>query len=211
MPILVRFCQRAAAALFRLIVHGGVLALYLLLTRACLLRFHASGQLMDLLPTVMNALMLGLVLTRREAQSFTRAPAAWLLAIAGTIAPLLLRPAAAVGPLGPVGVLIEALGALGAIAALLSLGRSLGFVPANRGVQVGGLYRWMRHPLYAAELAFVAGYALQYPSLANLVLLAAEVLLQTLRARREERFLSQDERYAAYMAQVRYRFVPGLL
>jgi hypothetical protein len=36
------------------------------------------------------------------------------------------------------------------LAATLRLGRSFGIVATNRGIQTGGLYRIVRHPIYAA-------------------------------------------------------------
>jgi protein-S-isoprenylcysteine O-methyltransferase Ste14 len=77
------------------------------------------------------------------------------------------------------------------------LRRSFGIVPANRGIREGGLYRFVRHPLYSAELLSVLGVVIVYPSARNVALWTIACCLQWLRACAEERFLSQDATYRA--------------
>jgi len=84
-------------------------------------------------------------------------------------------------------------------------------IQAERGHKVcdTGPYAWVRHPMYAAALPFLAGTPLLLGSwwgLAGVPLLMAGIAY---RAVREERMLREQlEGYAEYAARVRYRFVP---
>ena len=152
-----------------------------------------------------------LVLTRRRACIAVAgdSPPA-VLAWCGTILPLLLRPSAlAPVPLAVLGNAIQLVGGLLVLAATLRLGRSFGIVAANRGIQTGGLYRVVRHPIYAAYVLAFGGFVLAHPTLSNGVILAGWLIVQVLRVRAEERLLMQDTGYATYAAQVRYRLIPG--
>ncbi|MCL6553135.1 MAG: hypothetical protein K6W08_08455 [Firmicutes bacterium] len=144
-----------------------------------------------------------LTLLRRPAR--TVGPA-WdgLLGFAGTVMPvLMLRPGGS-GWTIPSEVL-QGLGVVLMVAAAVSLGRSFGVTPADRGLRTTGLYGVVRHPLYAAELLFFVGYLLGHPSWRNAVGLGLVVAVQVARIFREERILAG---YASYAALVRWRLIP---
>ena len=87
------------------------------------------------------------------------------------------------------------------VAGKVSLGRSFGLMPANRGVVSSGLYRIVRHPIYLGYLITHVGFVLATPSAWNLAaLLAADAALMA-RAVCEEQTLSRDERYRTYSRQ----------
>ncbi|AOJ25238.1 isoprenylcysteine carboxylmethyltransferase family protein [Burkholderia seminalis] len=94
--------------------------------------------------------------------------------------------------------------------AKLSLGRSFGLLPANRGVVSTGAYRFMRHPIYAGYLLSEIGFLLANFSTRNVVTIGVWMLLQIGRISMEERVLSEDADYRAYKATVRYRLIPGV-
>jgi protein-S-isoprenylcysteine O-methyltransferase Ste14 len=94
--------------------------------------------------------------------------------------------------------------------AKLSLGRSFGLLPANRGVVSTGAYRFVRHPIYAGYLLSEIGFLLTNFSTRNLVTITTWMLLQVGRILLEERVLSEDEDYRAYKTKVRYRLIPGV-
>ena len=94
--------------------------------------------------------------------------------------------------------------------AKLSLRRSFGIAPANRGVKVGGPYRLVRHPMYSGYLFSHIGILLLMPSLLNLAVYAVSWGAQIFRMLAEERLLSEDPSYRAFAEQVRWRLVPGL-
>ena len=86
-------------------------------------------------------------------------------------------------------------------------------VQRERGHQVvsTGPYRYVRHPMYADALLFLAGAPLLLGSWWGLVAGAGLMLLIALRAVLEERTLAVGlDGYAAYAERVRYRLVPRL-
>ena len=127
-----------------------------------------------------------------------------LLAVADTfLPPSMVRPAA--GGWHWLGESIQLVSVAGMMAAAISLGRSFGISPADRGLRTTGLYRWVRHPLYAMELWFYVGYVVANPSWRNLIVLGGSAAIQIIRIAREERIL---EGYASYVQQVRWRLIP---
>ena len=130
----------------------------------------------------------------------------WLLAIGATFAPFLLAPADVA--IWPGARYLLAVGSLLQIAGLLSLNRSFGLVAAQRDIKTGGVYRVIRHPLYASYLISLSGYLLSNTSIANAIIYVATMSMMVMRLLREERFLSTDVRYRVYMRQVKYRLLP---
>lgn len=96
------------------------------------------------------------------------------------------------------------------IYARLSLGRSIGYVPADRGIITSGPYRFVRHPIYSGLFVTLFAFLLRAYVPLNLLLEAVIVVLFMLKSVIEERFLRDNPEYAAYMRQVRYRWVPGV-
>lgn len=73
-----------------------------------------------------------------------------------------------------------------------------------------GIYRRLRHPIYAGLMLGGVGWSLLMASFVALVLAIALTVLLDLKARREEAWLRERyPAYAPYAAQTR-RFVPGL-
>ena len=133
------------------------------------------------------------------------------IAFAGTAAALLVVPGGTtLAPDYITAPLIWAGTAL-ALAAKLSLRRSFGLVPANRGVKVSGAYRFVRHPMYTGYVLNHIGFLLLFFSVWNLAIYATCWVLLYLRAIEEERFLLQDPEYVDYANTVKARIVPGLI
>ena len=130
----------------------------------------------------------------------------WLLAIGATFAPFLFAPSDMA--IWPGARYLLAVGSLLQIAGLLSLNRSFGLVAAQREIKTGGVYRVIRHPLYASYLISLSGYLLANTSLANTAIYVTTMTMMVMRLLREERFLSTDVRYRVYMRQVKYRLLP---
>ena len=94
-----------------------------------------------------------------------------------------------------------------ALWALVTLGRSFGIAPADRGLVSTGPYRFVRHPMYLGQFISVVGIASADFSIWNglvLVLIAASAVIRILW---EERALAG---YSEYVGQVRWRLIPGL-
>jgi protein-S-isoprenylcysteine O-methyltransferase Ste14 len=94
------------------------------------------------------------------------------------------------------------------VLAKLALGRSLGCVPAHRGLKLSGPYGCVRHPMYAGYLLSHLAFLLMNPTWWNLTAYALAYVLQVPRLLAEERLLAHDPQYRAYQAAVRYRLVP---
>ena len=93
---------------------------------------------------------------------------------------------------------------------LLSLGRNIGFVPAQRVIVTRGAYRFVRHPLYTGMFVALLALVLRGYSRLTLTLAVALVVLLMIRSVVEEHFLRDDPGYAAYLQEVRWRWFPGI-
>lgn len=94
--------------------------------------------------------------------------------------------------------------------ARVSLGRSIGFVPAERAIVTTGAYAVVRHPVYTGLFVSLVGLHLSASSWRNLALDVVAVGLFVIKTLAEERFLAQNPAYIAYMRSVRWRWFPGL-
>jgi protein-S-isoprenylcysteine O-methyltransferase Ste14 len=113
--------------------------------------------------------------------------------------PLFIRDAAVPLTLGAFG-----LGVYG----LLYLRRSLSIIPEARRLVTGGPYRFVRHPLYAAEILAAFALVLARPGLWATLALVPFVAVQMLRAHFEESLLTRSfPEYKPYAAHTR-RLVP---
>jgi protein-S-isoprenylcysteine O-methyltransferase Ste14 len=168
-------------------------------------RFYYVRDLRGVGLFLFNTMVAWSLLRRQPAQR--RGP--WwesMLAWAGTVEPFVaFRPADRGLPTA--GMALQCLAWVGMMAALWSLRRSFGIVPADRGLVTQGLYRLVRHPLYAAELLFYLGYCVANLSGANLGGLALLAVIQVTRLLREERVISG---YEGYSRQVRWRLIPWI-
>ena len=105
-----------------------------------------------------------------------------------------------------VGLAVMVIGATG-------LGRGLTATPlpnAHAKLRTGGLYRYVRHPIYSGLLLTMASITLASGSVPRLLTLGVLVLLLSAKARWEETRLTQRfEGYTDYAARTP-RFVPRL-
>ena len=105
---------------------------------------------------------------------------------------------------------VSCVGLLVVIAAKLTLGRSFGLVPANRGVVVSGPYGFMRHPIYAGYVISHAAFLAAHPTMVNIGLVVVADVALVLRALLEERTLLGDEQYRSYCERVSWHVIPGV-
>jgi protein-S-isoprenylcysteine O-methyltransferase Ste14 len=145
------------------------------------------------------------VLRFRPATVSTRA-ADWIIAVGATFAPLFFVPHA--DGLGGSGQALVVAGALLQILGLLSLNRSFAIVPAKRRIRTGGMYRIVRHPVYAAYVIMFSGYVWANTTPWNVALYCLIVASNIARIANEEKHLGVDAEYRAYADRVRYRLVP---
>jgi protein-S-isoprenylcysteine O-methyltransferase Ste14 len=157
---------------------------------------------------VVDGIVLVFMLLRRPTTDISLRWQDWAWALTATLAPLLLLP---VPPLAPdAGLLLVFAGMAVSLGAKLILRRSFGIVAANRGVKVGGPYRFVRHPMYGGYVITHLGTLLLLPHIWNWVLFLLAWTAMAMRIAAEERVLGRDPSYASYMAKVRYRLLPGI-
>jgi protein-S-isoprenylcysteine O-methyltransferase Ste14 len=150
-------------------------------------------------------------LIRRPPRAVSGRIGSWLLAGGGTFGGLLLRPGGAHPPWGvAVGFGLQLAGLVVAIISLVALGRSFGFVAADRGLKTRGPYAVVRHPVYASYLLIQSGYVLQSLSLWNIAIFVFASACNVGRALAEEDLLAGSHAYQAYQKQVPWRLIPYL-
>lgn len=150
---------------------------------------------------------------RREPVRVTFNPLYWALAFVATYWPFLsiglTTPGAVIVPVWLAdGVSLLSLVIL--IYARFSLGRNIGFVPAQRKLVMDGAYAYVRHPIYTGIFIAYFGVVLAGFSPLNLLLSAIGVMLFMVKSLVEERFLAEDPQYQQYMRQTRWRWLPGV-
>jgi protein-S-isoprenylcysteine O-methyltransferase Ste14 len=198
---------RTLDAVEKLIAAG----LYVWLVWRIVAGFVAHGGAASLFILPSEGLVLVFLLLRRRANELSIDPWHWLLAFGATVSPMLvvtgvdrpLVPPAIAAALMTMGTLVQ-------LHAKLTLGRSFGCVPAHRGLQLVGPYRLVRHPIYAGYFIAHLAFLIVNPTAWNLAAYAIGYAFQIPRMIVEERFLARDPEYAAYLARVRWRLIPGI-
>lgn len=164
---------------------------------------------------VVNHLVIVATMVLRNAPvRVTPNPWYWLLAFVATYgglyAPALARTGAALVPNGVTDSLsLLALAVL--LAARLSLGRSIGFVPAQRIIVTTGAYRFVRHPIYTGIFVSFLSWTLRSYSVRGVTISIIWCTLFIVKSFIEESFLREDPEYTEYLARVRWRWFPGLV
>jgi protein-S-isoprenylcysteine O-methyltransferase Ste14 len=173
--------------------------------------FFRTGRVTGLLLLVSELLVVVLTVMRRSAAAVDRSMRARVLTTVSMLGPSLLKPASVVALLPQLATVgVSAIGLAIVIAGKVTLGRSFGLMPANRGVVSSGVYRIVRHPIYMGYLITHAAYVAAMPSAWNVAALAAADFALLARAVCEERTLARDPRYREYQQVVRWRVCPGL-
>ncbi len=159
------------------------------------------------------ALLIGTMVVRRPPVRVTPKPLYWATAFVATYWGFmtlgLTDRGVAIAPVAVTnGIALASL--VVAVFARLSLGRNIGFVPAQRELVTSHAYGIVRHPIYAGLFLSLAGLVLRSYSPRNLLITAVPAVLFVVKTFMEEDFLSEDPAYARYMRRVRFRWFPGI-
>jgi protein-S-isoprenylcysteine O-methyltransferase Ste14 len=184
--------------------------LFVVLATRIASEFVETGHITGLLLLVSELLVVVLTVVRRRASVVDRTWRSRVVAAASMVFVPLIKPAGT--PLAPdvATAFVSGVGLSVIIAGKVALGRSFGLMPANRGVVSNGIYRFVRHPIYAGYLVTHAAFLAAHPTALNLLLLVVSDLSLLVRATLEERTLTLDPAYRSYMGDVRWRVVPGV-
>ncbi len=145
---------------------------------------------------------------RKSTASFINTSAyAWLIALCGTIAPLLLRPTDDL-PDFSVATVLMLIGLAMQVYIILRHERRPEEAFAGPRMRREGLYRFVRHPLYLAFLFSQYGYVLNHTSPYNVCVLAAVTVFQVLRVNEEERLLLDRDPFRGSDPEARWRIIP---
>jgi protein-S-isoprenylcysteine O-methyltransferase Ste14 len=173
--------------------------------------FVKTGRVTGLLLLVSEILVVVLTVMRRSAAVVDRSLRARVLTTVSMLGPSLLKPASVVALMPQIATVgISAAGLAIVIAGKVTLGRSFGLMPANRGIVSSGVYRLVRHPIYMGYLVTHAAYLAAMPSAWNVAALVAADAALLARAVCEEQTLARDPRYREYQQVVRWRVCPGI-
>jgi len=188
-----------------------VVALFTMMAVNLGVDFAQTGRSTGLLLLASEALVVVLTICRRAPLAVDRSFRARALTTMSLVGPPLVQPATTL-PLASemFTAVFAAIGLLIVIGGKMSLGRSFGLMPANRGIVSTGLYSVVRHPIYLGYLITHVGFVLAHPTLWNLAVLGTSDLALLTRAVCEERTLEHAAEYRAYQERVRWRVVPGL-
>jgi protein-S-isoprenylcysteine O-methyltransferase Ste14 len=209
-PIPAQGCGRAEAFWLDWGERLLLLALFSLLVRRFIGAEGTGAYVANLLLLLSEGLVVFFILIRRRHREVSRRPAEWLLALGATCFSQFVSPGGEplVAPVAAAFLLL--VGLTVQVHAKITLGRSFGCVPANRGLKLAGPYQFVRHPMYAGYLLGHVSFLLVNPTVWNLAVYAGGYGMQIPRLLAEERLLRSDADYQAYMARVRYRLIPGL-
>jgi protein-S-isoprenylcysteine O-methyltransferase Ste14 len=156
-----------------------------------------------------NLLTAGLFLSRRPARAVRGGIWPRTAAVASMVTVYLYESeSTSPGSLAEIGARIFQLGVLLCFVATLNLGRNFAVMPSFRGLCTTGLYRVIRHPLYASYLIVDLGFLAQIPNALNGAVFVASLALLVARIRAEEQVLAPQPGYGTYCDATKYRLIP---
>jgi protein-S-isoprenylcysteine O-methyltransferase Ste14 len=189
---------------------GATCALFVVLATRIGAEYARTGHLTGLLLLVSELLVVLLTVVRRPAAVVDRSMVTRLVATLSIAGVYFIRPTGAALVPDVATALLSGLGLVVIITGKLTLGRSFGLMPANRGVVCRGIYRLMRHPIYAGYVVTHVAFVVAHPTPWNVALILTSDAALLVRAVYEERTLARDPAYAEYVTAVRWRVLPGV-
>lgn len=169
-----------------------------------------TGSFTNVFFAVEQGLLVGMFLTRRRSEYTSSRPTDWIVATLGGWLPLVMRPHETGGSAELVGAAIQMVGLTCVIISFATLGKSFGIVAANRGLKIGGPYRFIRHPIYFSHSITLIGFLVANVWWYNIAILVVLSVFQLFRIAAEERVLVATTAYGSYKERVRWRLLPGV-
>jgi protein-S-isoprenylcysteine O-methyltransferase Ste14 len=192
-----------------LLARAAVCVLFVLLSVNLLEDFARTQRLTGLLLLVSEAMVVVFTIFRRRTSIVDRSVGAMVVTTLSLLGPYLLRPSSGPALLPDImTALISSVGLCLVIAGKVTLGRSFGIAPANRGVVESGPYLLVRHPIYTGYLVTHLGFLAAHPRPMNIAIVAVADSALVIRALLEERVLGRDARYRSYCGRVGWHLVP---
>lgn len=170
-------------------------------------KFLSDRSFSALLFLIYEMILVILIVIRNWPAKISSSLYDWAVALCGTLLPLLMRPVefpqenALLLGLQLAGMMVSMVG-------LVSLFKSYGTVAANRGIRTSGMYKFIRHPLYAGYFVSIYCFIVMNPSPRNIGLIVVFTAIQVMRIFAEEKLLKQDPLYQEYAARVKWRILP---
>ena len=185
--------------------------LFVFLTANLVGDFLRTGRVTGILFVASEGLVVVLTIVRRHARLVDRSAAAAVLTVVSVVGPPLLRAANTPGLVpDEVTAIFSGVGLVIVIVGKMTLGRSFGLVPANRGVVTAGPYMIVRHPIYAGYLITHLAFVVANPTMSNIAIIVIADAALVVRALVEEQVLAADQSYRAYCSRVAWHLVPGV-
>jgi protein-S-isoprenylcysteine O-methyltransferase Ste14 len=200
-----------AQMLCDLLARAIVIVLFSILSANLFGEFLNTGHLTGLLLLASEALVVVLTLIRRRTTLVDRSIMGVVATAMSLAGPPLFRAGGEAGLVPDTATaVVSAVGLALVIFGKVTLGRSFGIAPANRGVVISGPYLLVRHPIYTGYLITHVAFLAAHPTLWNAVVIAVADGALVVRALIEERILSGDAQYRSYCQRVGWHLVPGL-
>jgi protein-S-isoprenylcysteine O-methyltransferase Ste14 len=194
-----------------LLARAIVIVLFTFLSLSFFRDFMKTGHVTGLLLLASESLVVVLTFVRRRTRLIDRSAIGTVTTALAVAGPPLVRPVGGTNPVpDAVTAIAFATGLVLVIVGKITLGRSFGIVPANRGVVMRGPYMFVRHPIYTGYILTHVALLVAHPSVWNVTLLAIADTALVVRALIEERVLSGDAAYQSYCQRVVWHLVPGV-
>ncbi len=156
-----------------------------------------------------NGLLVYLLLTRNKPKDVSFAWQDLVATFLGTFFMLSARGVVGAPEILPLQVIGFA-GLLFSIIGLITLRKSFGLLPADRGVVQHGVYRIVRHPIYAGYLVNYTCFLAQNYSEWNAFVFVVFVFFECYRLVREEKLLGRNPEYVTYTQTTKWRICPKI-
>ncbi len=186
-------------------------ALFVLLSINIWADYVRTGRFTGLLFLAAESLVVVLMIVRRRTNIVDRSLPTAVLTTVSLLGPALMRTNEGMALVPDyLTAMVTTVGVLIVIISKVTIGRSFGIAPANRGVVARGPYNIVRHPIYAGYLLTHAAALVAYPSVWNVMVVVGGDIALVLRALAEERVLIADREYQVYCGRVAWHLVPGV-